>query len=120
MKPVWWMSTVSVLSAIGASMASGAPLEIWLGMVAPLIVVISSWAAMARTYHKQPDRLTSVMMMAFFGKLLFFGGYVGVVVGILHVRPVPFAASFAVYFIALYAAEAVCLQRMFAERMRTA
>jgi hypothetical protein len=49
-----------------------------------------------------------------------FGVYCWLAVGVLRVRPVPFAVSFAAYFIALYAAEAVCLQRLFAGRMRAA
>jgi len=120
MKPVWWMAALSAVSALAASAATGAGVEVWLGMIAPLAVVIASWITIARAYDRQPERVTSIMMMAFLGKVLFFGAYVGVVVGLLHVRPVPFAASFAVYFIALYAAEGVCLQRLFAERMRPA
>ena len=120
MKPVWWMAALSGGSALAASAASGADVEVWLGMIAPLAVVIASWIAVSRAYEKQPERVTSIMMMAFLGKVLFFGAYVGVVVGLLHVRAVPFAASFAAYFIALYAAEGVCLQRLFAGRMRAA
>ena len=120
MKPVGWMAALSAVSALAASAATGAGVEVWLGMIAPLAVVIASWITIARAYDRQPARVTSIMMMAFLGKVLFFGAYVGVVVGLLHVRAVPFAASFAVYFIALYAAEGVCLQRLFAERMRPA
>jgi Ca2+/Na+ antiporter len=120
MKSVAWMTAMSTLSAIAASTASGAVIEVWLGMIAPLTVVVGSLIVMARMHDKQPERLTSAMVVAFFGKLVFFGAYVGFVVGVLHVRPVPFVASFTSYFIALYAAEAVCLQRMFSERMRTA
>jgi hypothetical protein len=120
MKSVWWLAAASTVSAIAVSAASGVVLEVWLGMAAPLAVVIGSWIAMTRVYDKQPERLTSIMAVAFFGKLVFFGAYVGLVVGVLHVRPVPFAASFASYFIALYAAQAVWLQRLFSERIRTA
>ncbi len=120
MKTVWWMATLSTLSAGAASIVSGARVEIWLGMIAPLAVVIGSWIAMRRACDKQPERLTSIMIAAFFAKLVFVGAYVSLVVGVLHVRPVPFVVSFTSYFVALYAAETVGLQRMLSERMRTA
>ena len=119
MKPVWWMAGLSVLSAFAASAALGDASEVWLGMIAPLVAVSSSWIAAARVYDKHPERLTSVMMTAFAGKLVLFGAYVWLALGVLQVQPKPLALSFAIYFIALYAAEAVCLQRLFAERMRT-
>ncbi|HEV3215964.1 MAG TPA: hypothetical protein VGZ27_09590 [Vicinamibacterales bacterium] len=117
MKPVWWMAGASVVSALAASAALGGALEVWLGMIAPLVAVCGSWIAAARTYDRHPERLTSIMMTAFVGKLVLFGAYVWLALGVLRVRPQPFVLSFAVYFIALYAAEAVCLQRLFAERM---
>ncbi len=120
MKPVWWMAGLSVLSAVAASAALGDASEVWLGMIAPLLAVSGSWVAAARIYGKHPERLTSVMMTAFAGKLVLFGVYFWLALDVLRVRPLPFALSFAVYFIALYAAEAVCLQRLFAERMRAA
>jgi hypothetical protein len=120
MKPVWWMAGLSTLSAVLASAVLAGGAAIWLGMIAPLVVVSASWILAARTYTKRPDQLTSFMMTAFAGKLLLFGAYVGLAIGVLHVRAVPFAASFAAYFIALHMAEAVCLQRLFAEGMRAA
>jgi hypothetical protein len=130
MKPVWWMAGLSIVSAfvfsaVLANVEDTVPVslfsaEIWLGMLAPLLVVSASWIFAARTYTRHPDRLTAVMMTGFAGKLVLFGAYFGVAIGVWHVRAVPFAASFAAYFIALHMAEAVCLQRLFAERMRAA
>jgi hypothetical protein len=120
MKIVWWMAAFSALSAAIASSALDAGPEVWLGMIAPLAVVSSSWIFAARTYSQHPERLTSVMMTAFAGKMVLFGVHFWVVLGVLHVRPVPFALSFGTYFIALHMTEAVCLHRLFAERMRAA
>jgi hypothetical protein len=120
MKIVAWMAALSVLSAGVASVALGSGGEVWLGMAAPLLVVIASWMIAARIYEREPERLTSVMMTAFAAKAVIFGAYCWLALGVLRVRPVPFAVSFAVYFIALYTAEAVCLQRLFAGRMRAA
>ncbi len=53
------------------------------------------------------------MISAFAGKLVFFGAYVGLAIGVLGVQPVPFAASFAGYFIALHMIEALWLKRLF-------
>jgi hypothetical protein len=88
--------------------------SILLGIVGPLIAVSLSWVAMARTFRQDPSRLTSLMMMAFVAKMLFFAGYVALALKVLDVRPVPFAASFVVSFIGLYLMEAVSLRRMLA------
>ena len=120
MKPVYWMAGLSLVSAAVASAALGAGTEVWLGMIAPLGVASGSWLAAAHTYKTHPGRLTSVMTVAFFGKLVFFAAYVGFALGVLHLRPIPFVAAFATYFIGLHLTEALCLQRLFAERMRTA
>ena len=109
----------------GASVASAAVLgarfgrEVWLGMFAPLVVVSVSWLLAERVYRTHPDRLTSVMIGAFAGKLLFFGAYVGLVIGGLGVSPVPFVASLAGYFIALHAIEALWLKRLFVSDVAT-
>jgi len=120
MKPLWYAAVFTTLFAAGASAAFGAGLEVWLGAVAPLAVVFGSSIIMARASRQRPERLTSIMVAAFAGKLVFFGLYVSFLVGVVHVRPIPFAASFAVSFIALYAAQAAYLQQLFAERMRAA
>jgi hypothetical protein len=120
MKPVWWMAGLSMLSAVLASAMLTSGAEIWLGMLAPLVEVSASWTFAARTYNRHPERLTSVMTTGFAAKLVLFGAYFGLAIGVLHLRAVPFAASFAAYFIALHMAEAICLQRLFAERMRAA
>lgn len=105
----------SIVSAAvaGAIAGSNGAREIWLGMLAPLVVVLVTWTVIEKVYTQQAERLTLVMMTAFVGKLVFFGAYVGVAVGVMHVRPVPFAISFTVYFIALHAIEALWLRRLF-------
>jgi hypothetical protein len=87
--------------------------EVWLGMFAPLIVVSVTWLLTERVYRTNPGRMTSVMISAFAGKLVFFGAYVGLAIGVLGIRPVPFVASFTGYFIALHLVEALWLKRLF-------
>ena len=108
-----------LLGLIGTSVVTAAFLalsfgrEVWLGMLAPLIVVCVTWIAIERVYKAHPERLTSVMISAFAGKLVFFGAYVGLALGVLGVKPVPFAASLTGYFIALHTVEALLLKRLF-------
>jgi hypothetical protein len=54
-----------------------------------------------------------MMMKAFAGKLVFFGAYVGLAIGILRVQPIPFIVSFTTCFIALHLIEALCMKRLF-------
>jgi hypothetical protein len=115
MKPVWWAAGGSVLSGLIvtalAGMRNGA--AIWLGMLAPLVVVSLTWVLAERVYRQNPARLTSLMIGAFAGKLVFFGAYVALAIGVLGVRPVPFVVSFTSYFIALHVIEALSLRRLF-------
>ena len=111
MRPVLWLTIASVLSAavLGARFGK----EIWLGMCAPLVVVGVTWLLTERAYKTHPERLTSVMIGAFAGKLIFFGAYVGLAIGVLGVKPAPFALSLTGYFIALHLIEALWLKRLF-------
>ena len=111
MKRVGWLAAVSVVSAAVLAMRFGR--EVWLGMLAPLVVVGVTWVLTERVYKANPERLTSVMISAFAGKLVFFGAYVGLAIGVLGMKPVPFAVSFAGYFIALHMIEAFWLKRLF-------
>ena len=111
MRRIGWATAGSVLSALPLAMRFGS--EVWLGMFAPLVVVSVTWMLTERVYKASPERLTSVMISAFAGKLVFFGVYVGLAIGVLGVQPVPFALSFAGYFIALHTIEALWLKRLF-------
>ena len=115
MKRLWLMIAGGILSATVASVATDgrATTEIWLGMLAPLVVAVITWKAIERVYRQQPERLTSLMMKAFAGKLVFFGAYVGLAIGVLRVQPVPFIVSFTTCFIALHLIEAFWMKRLF-------
>jgi hypothetical protein len=110
-KSVGWLAAGSVLSA--AVLGAWFGKAVWLGMLGPLLVVSTTWALTERVYRTHPERLTSMMIGAFAAKLVFFGAYVGLVIGVLGVQPVPFAASFTGYFIALHMIEALLLKRLF-------
>ena len=108
---VLWLAAGSVVSAAILGVWFGR--EVWLGMFAPLMVVSVTWVLTERVFKAHPERLTSVMISAFAGKLVFFGAYVGLAIGVLGVKPVPFVASLTGYFIALHVIEALLLRRLF-------
>lgn len=111
MKPLLGLATASAATA--ALLGARYGREVWLGMFAPLFVVSLTWVLMERVYKTSPERLTAVMISAFAGKLIFFGAYVAVAIGVLGAKPVPFAASLTGYFIALNVIEALWLKRLF-------
>ena len=105
------MTVGCVLSALVLAIRFGR--DVWLGMLAPLLVVGITWIVTERVYRETPERLTAVMIGGFAGKLVFFGAYVVLVIGVLGVQPVPFAVSFTGYFVALHLVEALWLKRLF-------
>ena len=94
--------------------------EIVAGIAAPLGVALLSWALARRTYLRNPEALTSLMMAAFAGKMLFFGAYVALMLRLLSLRPIPFMASFTASFIACHLIEALGLRRLFMRAPRPA
>jgi hypothetical protein len=116
MKQVAWMAGASLVACFAAlafvDSASGTALI--LGMLGPLAIACVSWAMTERTYRRDPRAVTGQMMVAFALKLVFFGGYVAVMLRGLRVEPVPFVVSFSSYFIALHIVEALLLKRLFA------
>jgi hypothetical protein len=121
MRPAAWMAGASLSSWLVMTMTSnglGDP-EVLLGMAGPLASAVGSWLAYERVHRLTPARLTSVMIGALALKMVFFGGYVSVMLRGLDLRPVPFVASFAAYFIALHAMEAMFLRRLLMNDLRS-
>src|ERR1700704_3150887 len=109
------MTGASVASsfAVAAFLGAQAGAAVIAGMAAPLFAASASWVLAERTFKRNPEALTSLMVAAFAGKMLFFGAYVAIALGVLALRPVPFVVSFTSYFIALYMTEALCLRRLY-------
>ena len=121
MKPAAWMAGASLTSWLVMTMTSdgrGNP-EVLFGMAGPLASAVGSWVAYERAHRSTPARLTNVMIGALALKMVFFGGYVGVMLRGLDLRPVPFVVSFAAYFIALHAMEAMFLRRLLMNDLRS-
>ena len=128
MREVWWMVGASVGSWLVAAavldLRTG--VDVLFGMIGPLAVASVSWVMAERTFKRSPERLTSLMIAAFAGKMVFFGTYVTFVLTVLSPRSIPFIVSFTGYFITLHLLEAIFLRRLFAvetgaarERLRT-
>ncbi|MBI4888635.1 MAG: hypothetical protein HY824_16175 [Acidobacteria bacterium] len=118
MTPLWWMVGASVGSwlVVAALPGVASDREVLFGMLAPLSGAAATWVLAVRTWASQPARLTPLMVAAFAAKLVFFGGYVTVMLAGLSLRPLPFVISFTAYFIALHLYEALCLQRLLSVR----
>ena len=88
------------------------------GMLGPLAAVSITWVLAEWIYRQRPAELTSLMLAAFLLKMVFFAGYVAIMLRVAGFRPTPFVASFTGYFIGLYLMEALYLKRLFSERSR--
>ena len=82
-------------------------------MLGPLVAASVTWWLVERTWRTNPSGLSSVMMLAFAVKLVFFAVYVVIALRGLQVAAVPFVVSFTLAFVGLYVAEAVLLHRLF-------
>src|SRR5262245_11102002 len=116
MRAASWMiaASVGVWLAAMAIFGSDTAVDVLVGMLGPLVVVTSSWVMVERTYRRRPEQVSSLMIAAFGAKMVFFGVYVAIALKVLSLRPIPFVVSFTGYFIGLYAIEALCLRRLFA------
>ena len=116
MKGVAVMVAASVGTWFVASLLVDARMhrELLFGMIGPLVGVSGSWLVVERIYRRDPQAVTSAMIVAFGFKLVFFGAYVTAMLRGLSLSPVPFVVSFLTYFCGLYLTEALYLRRLFA------
>jgi hypothetical protein len=115
MKPVVIMVVASVVTwAVAAAVLNPQTrIEVLFGMLGPLAAVSATWLIVEWGYRQRPGELTSLMMVAFLLKMIFFGGYVAIMLRVAGFHTVPFVASFTSYFIALYVMEALYMRRLF-------
>ena len=114
MKPLAWMGGVSLAAwLVVTGVQRDANPEAFFGMVGPLLAACATWIAVERMHAAAPERVMSVMLTAFMAKMMFFGVYVAGMLRGLELRRTPFVVSFTVFFVALYAMEALFLKRLF-------
>ena len=116
MKSAVYLTAASVLMVVvAASAAPAAAMEFVLGMVGPLVVGVATMVVVERTYRRDPAALMRLLVKAFGAKVVLYGAYVTAVVALTSLNPVPFVASFCVYFIGLHLTEAFLLRSLFAQ-----
>ena len=115
MKAVVAMLAAGVLpwACAAAMLGPRANPEVLYGMLGPMIAVVVSWVVVRRAYVGNPAGLMGVFVAGIAIKLLFFATYAVVMLRVLHLRPIPFVASFTCYFVALHNLEALFMRRLF-------
>jgi hypothetical protein len=114
MKLIGWMLSGTIISGLILTVLldTSIRLAMWLGLLGPLMAAIVSWIAMARQHTRDPQGLTKLMIKAFAAKMIFFAGYITVLLGAGWVRPLSFVISFLGYYISLHALEAIGLRHL--------
>lgn len=87
--------------------------EIFLGMMAPLIVGIISILVLSAMHKKSPERVTNVLIKSFGIKMIFYGMYFIYIFTFYTFNPMPFILSFVGYFVTLHICEALFLRSIF-------
>lgn len=111
----WYIIVLCVASwaLVSWVLAPQVGVEIFLGMIAPLLLAIGTVLMVRRVYQREPTHLTAFMTKALLGKMVLYGVYVSLVVGWFAFEAIPFAISFTIYFIGLHLAEALHLRAIF-------
>jgi hypothetical protein len=87
--------------------------EIFLGMIAPLLVTIFSIIWIKKVYKVDPGKVTAIMTKSFFIKMVLFALYFLIILSFYAFEPIPFVISFTGFFILFYIIEAIFLQKLF-------
>jgi hypothetical protein len=86
--------------------------EIFLGMIAPLVVGIISIQISKNVFQKSPEKLTAALTKSFLIKMVSYALYFIVILSFYAFEPIPFVVSFTCFFILFYIIEAVFLQKL--------
>lgn len=87
--------------------------EIFLGMIAPLIIGVISILLLAIAHQKSPEQVNKIMIKMFAGKMVFYALYFIYIFTFYTFNPMPFILSFVGYFITLHISEALFLRSIF-------
>tara|TARA_B100001964_G_scaffold63079_1_gene71849 strand:- start:337 stop:693 length:357 start_codon:yes stop_codon:yes gene_type:complete len=87
--------------------------EIFLGMIAPLIVGIISILVLSEKNKKNPGNVTNVLIQSFAGKMIFYALYFIYIFTFYTFNPLPFVISFVSYFVTIHICEALFLRSIF-------
>lgn len=87
--------------------------EIFIGMIAPLLVTIFSIAWIKHVSKADPGKITATMTKSFFIKMVLFTLYFIIILRFYTFETIPFVISFTGFFILFYIIEAIFLQKLF-------
>jgi len=87
--------------------------EMFLGMIAPLVIGLLTLFCEKKIYDRNPADLTPFMLKAFAGKMIFYGAYFIYIFTFYTFNPMPFIISFICYFITLHISEALFFKSIF-------
>jgi hypothetical protein len=104
---------LGIAGLIGGSLYPQYISEIFLGMLAPLLVSIISILQINNVGKKDPQKITAAITKSFLFKMIFFAIYIIIILSIYAFEPIPFVISFTGFFILFYVIEAVFLQKLF-------
>ncbi|MBU0529462.1 hypothetical protein KKF86_06880 [bacterium] len=86
--------------------------EIFLGMVAPLVISVFSIQLVKRIHANTPEKLTGTLTKSFLFKMVLFALYFIIILSFYAFEPAPFVISFTSFFILFYIIEAIFLQKL--------
>ena len=101
------MTASAVVVIAGARGATGWAGPVFAGMIGPLVAVVAT-------------SVMGVAATAFLAKVIFFVAYVAAAIKLAGLPAREFGLSFVAWFIALYAAQAVLMRRLFREGLKGA
>ena len=84
--------------------------EMFLGMIAPLVIGLLTLFCEKKIYDRNPEDLTPFMLKAFAGKMIFYGAYFICIFTFYSFNPIPFIITFLACFITLHTIEALFLK----------
>ena len=87
--------------------------EIFIGMIAPLVVTVFSITWINKVFKADPEKLTAAMTKSFLAKMILFALYFILIFSFYTFEPIPFVVSFTGFFILFYIIEAIFLQKLF-------
>ncbi|MFQ6678601.1 MAG: hypothetical protein ACE5D0_09830 [Fidelibacterota bacterium] len=90
--------------------------EIFLGMIAPLIIGIVSILFISDVQKKSPEKVTNILIKTFLVKMIFYGVYFIYIFTFYTFNPKPFIISFTGYFLTLHVSEALFLKTIFTNK----
>ena len=87
--------------------------EIFIGMIAPLLITLISIMWIKKVFKTNPAKVTATMTKSFFIKMVLFALYFIIILSFYAFNPSPFVISFTGFFILFYIIEAIFLKKLF-------